>query len=231
MRVRPLLPALMGLAIFAWKTPHVGLFARIACGDIGGDSVPVTEFAPEKFQEETVALQAGALILDAPRGMIDRVRVHAPSEGVALRTEGLAGLLLRPQRQDVAQSEDEHDSAHRSSHPGGDEVALTAAAYATSSQEFSFGMSEVQVESLEALLKAKRLLTIPAERVEIVRTKDVKGLLLFQRIADGRTTLTFDYSSPDGRMRGLAVLLVDERSGPAMTLARALLSSLRFDCG
>jgi len=75
------------------------------------------------------------------------------------------------------------------------------------------------------------MLTLPADRVEFVRTKDVKGLLLFRTITGGRKALTFEYSSQDERIRGIAVFLVDEQSTHAMSLARALVSSLSLEQG
>jgi hypothetical protein len=225
-RLRLLLPAFLAIAVFVWKAPHLGLLARVAAGDLDGKPVPVSEFTPGQWSEGSVALPVGLLVVDIPRALASTLAEQTNAEGIRLKGEGLTCWLSSPRRE-PARVEVYGDIPGRVLCPGGDEAASVAAAW----RDLSFWMDAKQVRSLAARLAVKSFCAMPAERVEVVRTGSVIGLLVLRHLSDGRTSLNFDYSSPDGSMRGLAVFMVDEGSATAMNLARALVSSMRLTHG
>jgi hypothetical protein len=230
-RRRLVVPAFLGMSLFLWKTPHIALLARAARGDFAGAAVPVTDFTPAGLDGETVPLRVGLLTVSVPRTVFDVTPEPASTESLRLHGEGFGGWLAPPSTHSPGEPEDRDCLPRGSSRLGGDAVEVAAAAYRASPRDLSLRMSTEQVRSLEMLLKAKAALTLPAERVEVVRTKDVKGLLLFRTLADGRTAMIFEYSSTTGRAAGQAIFLVDGQSGPAMDLARAVVSSLSLERG
>jgi len=154
--LRLLLLTFVGTAVFLWKAPHVGLLARVARGDFAGASVPVTVFVIERFPEPTVCLRLGPLTINVPPDMIGTDGGHNGHENVSFEREGFLCLLLSPRRLDPAQMEDRDDWSRRLACFGGDEVALTVAAYQASPCDLSFGMTAAQVQSLETRLEARR---------------------------------------------------------------------------
>jgi hypothetical protein len=231
LRLRLFLPVLLATVVGLWKAPHLGLLAGVARGDLDGTAVPVAAFTPERFQEDTAPMAIGLFTINVPRTMTRLCEALDDTECVLVEGKELKLAIWCSCPQNPASIEDSDGPSRGPICPGQDEVALTAAAYAAGSRDLSFRMSAEQVQSLQSLLKAKTRLALSADRVEVVRTKDVKGLLLSRRLADGRVALSFECYSLDGRTRGLAMFLVDEDSAPAMRLARAVVSSMRVAHG
>lgn len=58
---------LAGLGALVSKVPHLRLAAQLASGEIQGEWIPVTDFAPTEFQETSQTLRTARLVFEAPQ--------------------------------------------------------------------------------------------------------------------------------------------------------------------
>ena len=81
---------------------------------------------------------------------------------------------------------------------------------------------------MQERLIAKPIVTLHAECIEVIRGRDVCGLLHCWTI-EGRPRLRFEYFSRDNRTRGIAFFCLESASPQALRTARSMAASFRLE--
>jgi len=226
--VIPLFASVLAASGFvAWKAPHLQLIAQLASGEIDGHPVPVVDFVPVPFQEETISIRCGDLVVDIPRRAVVRPASADEGSGFVLEVDGLKCRLLPP-RHEGPDRESWLDTRRCAAALGADELGRQAAVCAASRHDLSFWMSGRDVESLGDRLRLRPYLCLAADRVEVLRGEHLSGLLRFS-VCEGQPRVDFEYFSPDHRIRGRAFLFADAASDHSMRAARTLISTFRLE--
>jgi len=71
-------------------------------------------------------------------------------------------------------------------------------------------------------------LSLFAERIEVVRSESLCGLLVMWGLAD-QPRMRLEYFTPDRRTRGTLLITLGASTPEAMDMARAIVSSLRVE--
>lgn len=215
---------LAGLGALVSKVPHLRLAAQLASGELQGEWIPVSDFAPTGFQETSQTLRTANLVFEAPQSARVEQIDRGGSIGLQLQQGGLMCYVLPP-RTDA--EDDESDPWPVLTAPGKSQLDDEAAICAASERDFSLWMSADEVEQLREQLELRPTFRLNAERVEVVRGHTLSGLLLTWKV-EGATHMAFNYASPDQHIRGHVLLRLESESPQVMQTARAMVSSFRL---
>lgn len=214
-----------GLGVFFSRVPHLRLAVQLASGQIDGRRIPVADFVPVGFQETTRSHQVDGLVFEAPeRAKVERVPLGELSV-VWVDLDGVTCCVM-PLREKT--EEDEQAPWEESTTSGESELKRRAAICASSGRDLSFWMSGAEVERLHERLEFRPAFALSGERVEVVRGTTLSGLLLTWRTEDA-TLMTFEFFSPDKRVRGSMSLRLHSESPEVLHAARAMVSSVRLE--
>ena len=217
--------ALTLLGGLTWKSPHLNLLGRIASGDLQAQAVPVTEMPAPQRREAMVPVLLHSLVLDVPRTLVPSIVCSEDNRQMRAEDDRLRCFLFAPEPHLLPDVRATAGAMQAHLPPG--EVAVRAAAYRASTRELSFWMSIQEVCRLEALLECRLSIFPDTERVEVVQTDHVRGLLAFRN--DGADTrILFDYFSPDERLGGMVIFSVPSGDEPAIDRVRAIAASFRI---
>jgi len=215
------------LGVLVLKAPHMRLAAQIASGQVDGRRIPVTEFAPERFPEESVSVRLGDLAFQVPRRTRLEPAISDESFGFLLTFDGLKCRVLPPRYNTREEGTAPWSLSEMCS---GDELSRQAAICAASGADLSFGLSRAEVQLLRERLEIRPAFCLAAERVEVVRGETLCGLLLTWKV-EGVPRMVLTYFSADHRVSARAFLFPDSDSAEAGQAARALVSTFRFESG
>ncbi|NLE60071.1 MAG: hypothetical protein GX616_17095 [Planctomycetes bacterium] len=218
---------LVGTGLLVSKTPHMRLAARLACGDIDGQPITVTDLEPATFVEKTLPVRLGDLVFAVPANARIDPETSDNLYGIGMDLDGLKCLILAPRRRDTG-TEDDADVLDWQERLSESSIDEKDAICRSSSGDFSFWVDSVQIQRLQNRLEARQLLCMAAEQVEVVHGDTLSGLLLIWT-NEGRLRMVFEYSSPDSRVTGTIVLMADAPSDQVMQTVRALLTGLRLE--
>jgi len=214
-----------GLLVVLLRLPHLLLAAGLASGQIDGRQIPIVNMTPLSFAAQTRVLPCGNLRLEVPDDAIIEPQPPDESCGFHLKLRGLECRVPPPRYQPDEQDTGTTDWSAELDRYGIDWQASVCAA---SSEDFSFWMSSRQAESLRQRLQAKMYLSLFAERIEVVRSESLCGLLVMWGLAD-QPRMRLEYFTPDRRTRGTLLITLGASTPEAMDMARAIVSSLRVE--
>ena len=145
------------------KIPHMRLVAQLASGAINGDPVPVTDFVPVRFEEETITYRCRELVFDVPRSATVTPEPTWSDECWAywVRLDGLTCHVWAPRHQNP-NAENWCDTRSCAGAAGDEEIDRQAAICAASWRDFPSGRARPTWRLCRRGWKSGRLSAYPA---------------------------------------------------------------------
>jgi hypothetical protein len=224
--------ALITLAAAYAKAPYLRLRADVAAGRLDFAGLMISDFMPVPFSTPTLPLRVGSASLSVPAALV-------PGDGedgfsfladdvLRLAIGGVTLITWAPASENAVQYRHILDPEFAASCGGLDVVALIAGAYAADVREVSLHMTSAEAHRLRQMLKLREALLRYVDRVEVLRSQSVKGVLLIKKRQDDSIAMVLEYYSPDESLHGTMMLVVEPGS-ENLRLAQAIISSFQLE--